>query len=1363
MLEHFFLEPSDLSYGLMHGHLDLAMVACSVLIAVFASFCALETMARQFHGRRRIWLLAGALMLGGGVWAMHFIGMLAFRLEVPVGYDPWLTLLSLVPGIVAAGAALRTLAGSGDSATGKILGGAILAAGIGVMHFTGMAAVRLDGALRYDRSLFVASLLVAVLLAITAMLLKPWLSRQRRAGSRANWLPSLLGGVCLGGAISGMHYVAMAAANFVRRPAQTLAESAVTVDSAGMAIGVAVVVTLLIVGGATVTFLIGRITSERCRIQAILASTSQGLLMLDRAGVVTGTNPAMLSMLGLTDPEVVGRSFRDWIASGDADVLRGGYRGEVGLRRADGSILPCLAYGNDVVDERGGLWYRFVLFSDISERKRHEADIRANQQRLLDILDFSPIAVRIATRQGREVVFYNQRYGEVIDNVDATGDDPGRYYTRPEEYREILAELAEGRCVMDRQVEIRTRNGRTLWMLASYMPIVYRDEEAVLGWFYDITERIEAQCQLTRQLQVQRDIEESLRIANAEQRAIFDSASSGIALLRVEIVLRCNRQLESIFGYSPGELDGRSTHLWYADDESDRIGGEAADRDILNGGSYRREQQLLRRDGSLFWARVTARALDGVDPANGVVALVDDIGIEREAAEALRKAKELAEDGAKMKADFLANMSHEIRTPMNAIIGLSHLALKTELSSQQRDYLQRIQASSHHLLGIINDILDFSKIEAGKLAVENIEFDLERMLDTVTGLVRGKADEKGLELICDVAEDVPMVLIGDPLRLGQVLINFGSNAVKFTEHGEVSVVIRKDRDSGREVKLRFAVRDTGIGLSGEQIHALFQPFRQGDSSTTRKYGGTGLGLAICKKLIELMGGEVGVDSEPGRGAEFWFTVWLGKGKERSKPLARPDLRGKRLLVVDDNENARSVLVSLLTGMLFSADQADSAETAVAAIREAIKVDRPYELIFVDWQMPKTDGIALAGNILGMGLTPRPKLILVTAYDRQEVLAGASVAGIDEVLIKPVNASSLFDSVIRALAGGPAPQLVSESMPLPTADCAGRLLLVEDNEMNQQIARELLQSWGYRVDVAGDGAEALTKLRGDSYDAVLMDMQMPIMNGVEATREIRKIPELVDLPVLAMTANAMSQDRDECLAAGMNDHIAKPIEPDDLLALLQRWLVRPPRRPPEPTARSPVPENVPGLDSAAGLRRMLGETDFYLAMLKKFVEGQADAAEAIGAALTGGDRETARRRAHTLKGLAGNIGALPVAELAEQLESRLRGGEALDAFAPLLAAIGDQLQVLSAGLQPWLPEEAAVEAPPPAAGEFQTALNRLKALLGDDDAESGDYLAANAQLFAGAFPRRYAELRKAVDNFEFAKALALLNETDAETE
>ncbi len=792
-----------------------------------------------------------------------------------------------------------------------------------------------------------------------------------------------------------------------------------------------------------------------------------------------------------------------------------------------------------------------------------------------------------------------------------------------------------------------------------------------------------------------------------------------------------------------------------------------------------REWTFARKNGTQFRGALLTtpiRSLDG--SISGYLGILQDVSLRSALNAEMRRARELAEEASRMKSDFLANMSHEIRTPMNGIIGMTHLVLMTTMTSHQREYVKKIQLSGQHLLRIINDILDISKIEAGKLSIEQADFELETTLAGVVGVIGEKAGEKGLELILDIASDVPVNVIGDSLRLGQVLINYANNAIKFTEHGEIDIVVRAREIGTDSVLLWFAVRDTGIGLSEEQKKRLFTAFSQADTSTTRQYGGTGLGLAISKQLATMMGGEVGVDSAPGVGSTFWFTARLGiSHTPRRELLPEAELRGRRVLVVDDNDNARQVMNQMLRSMSFAVDVVSSGREAVAAVEQADRDNAPYELVFMDWHMPAMNGVDACRRIKDLALAEPPHLMLVTAYGREEVFHQAEDAGIRDVLIKPLNASTLFEAAMRALqgsAGGDlrqAAELTSTALQSLAVIAGARILLVEDNEINQEVALDLLRHARLEVDLAENGQVALDRLQANDYALVLMDMQMPVMDGVEATRQLRRLPGLAALPVVAMTANAQAADRQRCQEAGMNDFIPKPIEPELLWQTLLKWIA--PRHAAAAAdsdsdmataAVSTAPAapaldlGVAAIDPGPALRRMLGNTELYFATVRKFCRLQENTGQTMAAALDAGDWVTAQRQAHTLKIVAASIGAGRLAEQAAALEKALAERLPRADADRHIGVIDGQLRELIAALRDKLP--AAPEAALPDVAGAAAAVAELEQLLSESNPEAMACLERNAAALKAIIPAaRLAQIETAVNAFDLDDALRLLRQTN----
>jgi two-component system sensor histidine kinase/response regulator len=660
-------------------------------------------------------------------------------------------------------------------------------------------------------------------------------------------------------------------------------------------------------------------------------------------------------------------------------------------------------------------------------------------------------------------------------------------------------------------------------------------------------------------------------------------------------------------------------------------------------------------------------------------------------------AKSEAETANQIKDEFLANMSHEIRTPMNAIIGLSHLCLQTAMSVKQQDYLRKINGSAKSLLRILNDILDVSKIEAGKMEIEQTTFELEDVMGNVATIVGNRAHEKKLEFLLQTTPDVPQLLIGDPLRLSQVLINLAGNAVKFTQHGEVIVRVARARETKEEVVLRFSVIDTGIGMSQQEIDKLFHPFTQADSSTTRKFGGTGLGLTISKRLVEMMGGRIWIESNPGFGSRFIFVARFKKPEKQLNfsMAAIDDLRGLRVLAVDQSENSQHILQGYLESFGLNVAVAGKIQDALDLVKRANEEKKPFGLVVINCKLPEMDGIELARQLHEITfLSFRPKVLMITSSDQDELMQKIDSQTVDGILAKPFQQSKLLDAVSkvsgRSVLSSGRFKIISEQLnPELLSHIKGaRLLLVEDNEINRQVAQEMLEGFELDVTTAENGEEAIALLEAEEFDGVLMDMQMPVMDGVTATRVIRKNPRFSKLPIIALTANVMVSEQNEFVGAGITDYIGKPIDPDRLVTTLAKW-VRPTRAPASTTISAPVVQEVqkpesetlpdlPGVNVAETVRRMGGSVALYCKLLDKFRATERNIVNTIRETLAAEDRSTAERQAHTLRGTAGTLGAKNLQELAASLEGCIHKAE-FGEVDSLLEKIDHELVAFIAGI------------------------------------------------------------------------------------
>ncbi|MBF0454573.1 MAG: response regulator [Magnetococcales bacterium] len=1395
----------------MVGSYNSWLVGLSVVLAVGASFVSLSLASHVHAVSNRLanyWLLGGGTSMGLGIWATHFVGMLAFHLPIPVAYDIPLTLWSVLFAVIASTSALLTVRKTSERGKTLFLSTFLMGSGIAGMHYTGMAALKMSPAIDYTPSLFILSLAFAYIASYFALRLSFLVSQEKALFfSRLRLYASLVMGVGIG----LMHYTAMFAANFVDGSFCGALDSGIGSGLISLFVVLGVIIILLCTfailvfdiklgekqnqlidalqrsnkelkqrSEALAEKMTAKLRASEERFALTTSGSGDGLWDFDRAENFFWYSSRFRALLGFEDENDYPNRLESWsegLHEADHEATMTAFTAhlekgtpldvECRLLTKEGRWRWFKVRGKSLRDKQGKAYRTAGSITDITEKKQTIQALEQERTRLQMILDSSPVGVTITIDS--VLHFCNPIITQFLGLK--VGDSTAGIYVDPQERIRLINRLQNHEKIKNHEVQIYGSKGEIREILLTLDTIEFQQGRGVLSWVIDITDR--------------KRMEEELQRHNLLSNIALELTNSAywhVDYKDPEYYYQSERAANMLG--EPIREHGRY-HLmdeWFSRlvEADKQASEETAERyqGAIDGTypSYDAVYAYKRPlDGEIIWLHAAGKIVR--DKAGEILFMYgayQDITEQKKSAEALALALERAAAGSQAKSDFLANMSHEIRTPMNAIIGMSHLALGTKLNNRQRNYIEKVNRSAEALLGILNDILDFSKIEAGKLDMEKVDFRLEDVLDSLANLLGLKAEEKGVELLFNTEADLPMALVGDPLRLGQILVNLGNNAIKFTEKGEIILATQiKERGEGTAL-FHFSIQDTGIGMTDEQQARLFQSFSQADSSTTRKYGGTGLGLTISKRLTELMEGEVWVESKVGVGSIFHFTARLGIQK---KPIPRmiverEVVNGLKILVVDDNASAREILATMALNFGMEVDVVNDGLAGLQEIATAVKKGVPYDIVLMDWQMPGMDGVECMKQLQETLHEVPPAVIMVTAYGREEAMQEAmqKEVTVKSVLAKPVTPSSLLDAVGEVLERGvvregESPLSHKQKDEVVDKLAGAHVLLVEDNEINQELALELLHNGGLTATLAENGQEALEILNGQGgFDGILMDVQMPVMDGYTACREIRKQEKFQHLPVIAMTANVMSGDLEKAAAAGMNDHIGKPINVQEMFATMAKWIT--PANPADPEKPSelshataqeepPLPP-LPGIDTEVGLARVGGNSRSYVKLLNKFRSNQAGVPDKINLALENRDRELAERLAHTLKGVAGSVGAVALQTVSESVEKAIIDGD--DALAlSLLPTLSEHLEEVRGSLATLAQgHSVAPTHVTPVSVDIvllKPLFDQLYELLKEDDVEAVNVVESLCEQLAGSgLEKSLKAIERAIGGYDFDEAL-----------
>jgi len=1033
-----------------------------------------------------------------------------------------------------------------------------------------------------------------------------------------------------------------------------------------------------------------RVAERTAYLNALIETSPLGIVTTDPQGLVRICNTAFERLFQYVREEIIGADLNSLVAPSELtrEASEFSRRSEAGeaiqtttkRRRKNGTQVEVELYGVPmrVGGEDAGT---LVIYHDISDRKRAEEALRETNQKLTAIIDGSSLAIAILDLETNVQIWnpaaermFGWNAAEVLGRPLPVVPENAQEF-----FKKLHKDVTGGLGVSGLEVVAQRKNGSLFDASISRAP--WRDASGAIrgtvDMIADITERKQA--------------EEALR--SSEERTHLLLNSTAEAIYGVNLLGECtfvNRACLRMLGYrEPAELLGRNMHEVAHHSWADGSSHSAQDCLIFQSfhkgeGTHDSDDVLWRVDGTAIPVEYWSYPVRQKEQVVGAVVTFVDITERKRAEDALRSAKEQAEEANRAKSEFLANMSHEIRTPMNGILGMTQLTLETKLDNEQREYLGMVKSSADSLLTLLNDILDFSKIEAGKLDLDSSPFALRETMGDALKALGHLAHRKGLELAWHVDRGVPTWLMGDSGRLRQILVNLVMNAIKFTERGEVVVSAKVQSTAPQEVELHFSVRDSGIGISEEKRELIFAAFTQADNSTTRKYGGTGLGLTISQALVKMMNGSISVESEPRKGSVFHFTARLKVPEASFIPPATVEpaaLRGLRALVVDDNETNRLILTELLSQWGMAPEQAASGEEALKLLASESHGSAPFRLALIDAEMPGMDGFALAERVKNMPEASAMSTFMLSSTMQSGDIAHSHEAGLAGFLTKPVQPSELLDAILKAMGGREevataAVEDIQSAQPSSTVGNGTRILLAEDNAVNRQLAGRLLEKRGYTVIIAKNGIEALAAVEREEIDMVLMDVQMPEMDGLEAIRAIRSNEKISKrhLPIISLTAHVMKGDREKCIEAGADDYIPKPIQPANLFAAMERMC---PRRPDDSQPHAAAPAMTDSLNTPALLERVQGDRGLLAEIVQLFESALPAALQGLRESIAKEDAEEIARAAHTLKGSVGNFGCGAAFRAVEEMEVSAKGGDMLRTAKAFVVVEGELKQLLTA--------------------------------------------------------------------------------------